>query len=617
MVTKEIQNRDSALTESVPNDLYLGFDLSTQQLKITSFEGRSLTHFKTYRVDFDEELSVYGINNGVYVNEETGEINAPVAMWVEALDLIFSKMQKDKFPFGIVKGMSGSCQQHGSVYWSKDAPDLLSSLSPSKDLKSQLCPKAFTFEKSPNWQDHSTGEELEIFERKAGSPENLSKITGSRAHYRFTGSQIRKLAKRVNPELYKETYRISLISSFLSSLLCGRITKIEESDGCGMNIYDIQNSRYDEDLLAVTAAVDPEIDGATEHERQEGVARLKDKLQDLEPVGYRSIGTIAAYFVEKYGFSEDSKVFSFTGDNLATILSLPLHNDDILVSLGTSTTVLLVTETYWPNSNYHVFKHPTVPGSYMVMLCYVNGALARNQIKTSLDKKYNVSDPNDWTKFNEILDKSKPLHGKEELGVYFPKGEIIPNCVAQTKRFSYDAKSKKLVTANWDIEDDVVSIVESQALSCRLRSGPLYHGSDETDQEEESEVIQRLSNFPKISADGKDQRLPDLISHPKKAFYVGGASQNVSIVRKFSEVLGAKEGNYQINLGDACAIGGAFKAVWSDLCETEKAIPYSDFLRKNFHWKENVKPVEADSSLWLQYVDGVGILSEIEQTLEK
>uniref|UniRef100_A0A0A8KA47 Xylulose kinase n=1 Tax=[Candida] sonorensis TaxID=51926 RepID=A0A0A8KA47_9ASCO len=584
---------------TLSENLFLGFDLSTQQLKIIS-TFTNLKHHSTYRVDFDSELgSKYGIKKGVISIEETGEIYAPVEMWVEALDLCFTKMLEDGFPFDKVVGMSGSCQQHGSVYWSKEAPKIFESLNSNVSLKDQLCPNAFTFQTSPNWQDHSTGPELEIFEESVGGCHELAKITGSRAHYRFTGPQIRKLATRVDPVKYEETFRISLISSFLSSLLCTKITNIEESDGCGMNLYDIENSKFDETLLSVAAGVHPKFDNVKDSAlAAEKVNQLKSKLGELEPVGSQSVGTIGNYFIEKYGFNSNCKIYSFTGDNLATILSLPLSNNDILISMGTSTTVLLVTDQYKPSENYHIFKHPTLDGHYMGMLCYCNGALAREKIRDKLNLNEDLSkeDLKSWDKFNSILDSSKPLNDNSEIGIYFPIGEIIPNAKPCERRFIYENEELKelkneedLKKIGWGIEQDVNAIIESQALSCRLRAGPMLesNNNDEVDgdvkfTENEEKLLQKLHKYSSvIKSDGTVQSDRALLARPNNVFFVGGSSKNYSIVNKYCSILGATNGNYKIDLSDACALGGCYKSLWSFLKNEDSELEdYGTWLTK-------------------------------------
>lgn len=80
----------------------------------------------------------------------------------------------------------------------------------------------------------------------------MADITGSRAYERFTGTQIKRVCtnysvnlssvtesnfyeqiRRLKPETYKATSRISLVSSWLPSLFLGAIAPIEVSDASG------------------------------------------------------------------------------------------------------------------------------------------------------------------------------------------------------------------------------------------------------------------------------------------------------------------------------------------------------------------------------------------------
>lgn len=584
------------------SDLYFGFDLSTQQLKLLVTDSKLALH-STYKIEFDKDLPHYNTKKGVYSNEETGEIYAPVKMWIEALDTILSNMAKDKFPFERVAGISGSGQQHGSVYWSNEAEDILEKLDTKKSLVEQISPKAFALETSPNWQDHSTGEEIEKFESYVGGAENLAKITGSRAHYRFTGPQIRKIVKE-HSDIYHQTSKISLVSSFLASLLVGKITGIEEAEACGTNLYDIEKKEWNDELLAV-CTITHEKDGVTgSQKRSEAIEELKEKIGDVVKIGHDSIGSISSYYIEKYGFSPKCQIFPFTGDNLATILALPLNQDEILVSLGTSTTVLLVTKAYIPSSNYHLFIHPTIPDAYMGMICYCNGSLAREKVRDELNTKYDKP-VGDWTTFNEFLDKSGDFD--EKLGCYFPLGEIVPNAKAQTIRAKYDSKTGKIVIVDqWDVEIDVSSIVESQALSCRARSSPMLSVRDTT-------IKQGLKD---LEFDEKLIEVKSLNQRPHKVFFVGGASSNKSIVKKFGEILGSLDGNFRSDNSNSCAIGGAFKAHWSVEClKTGEATNFHDFLSKNFNWGD-VEPVSVENR-WENYQPGLSILNQLEQVLQK
>lgn len=142
-----------------------------------------LTVVSDAKVDFDGDFgSKYGVMKGVRVNETEHEVFAPVAMWLEALDLVLSRLREKNTPLERVRGISGSCQQHGSVYWSREADALLGGLQPDKPLVEQLV-GAFSHPFAPNWQDHSTQAESGQFDAKLETAERLAQVTGSSAHH--------------------------------------------------------------------------------------------------------------------------------------------------------------------------------------------------------------------------------------------------------------------------------------------------------------------------------------------------------------------------------------------------------------------------------------------------
>ena len=135
------------------------------------------------KADFDADLSKYGIKKGVFINEAEREVYAPVAMWLEAVDLVLQRLQEKGTPFQRIKGISGAGQQHGSVYWSKTGEELLASLNPDRTLVDQLSESGFAHPYSPNWQDASTQKECDSFDAELGSAEKLAGVTGSKAHH--------------------------------------------------------------------------------------------------------------------------------------------------------------------------------------------------------------------------------------------------------------------------------------------------------------------------------------------------------------------------------------------------------------------------------------------------
>ncbi|KAH0292748.1 putative D-Xylulose kinase [Aureobasidium namibiae CBS 147.97] len=519
--------------------LYMGFDLSTQQLKGVVVDSQ-LKHQHEAKVDFDADFGEkYGIEKGVLTNPSEGEIYAPVGMWLEAVDLVLSRLREDGLDFSRVKGVSGAGMQHGTVFWSQQAESLLSSLDAKKSLVEQLEPSAhkderkgaFSHPDSPNWQDHSTQKQCDKFDAELGSPETLAEATGSGAHHRFSGPQIMRFKSKY-PDHYKETSRISLVSSFLASVFLGKFAPIDISDVTGMNLWHIKEGKWNEKLLALAA-------GSTE-----GAAELKQKLGHVPEDGGASFGHISKYFVQRYGFAQDCNIVPMTGDNPATILALPLQASDAMVSLGTSTTFLMSTPQYKPDPAYHFMNHPTTAGLYMFMLCYKNGGLAREHIRDAING--NKTDRS-WDKFNEVALSTPPMDQRSSsdpmrMGLYFPRPEIVPNVRAGQWRYEYDASSNKLnqTSAEQSVDADARGIVESQMLSLRLRSAALVSGHE---------------------INGK--KLPP---QPRRVYLVGGGSANPAIARIIGDVLGGAEGIYKLDIGgNACALGGAYKAVWG--CE--------------------------------------------------
>lgn len=135
------------------------------------------------KTDFDADLPKYGTKKGVFVKEATSAVYAPVAMWLEAVDIVLQRLKDKGTPFQKIKGISGAGQQHGSVYWNNTGEEMLGKLKPEETLVDQLAKAAFAHPFSPNWQDGSTQKECDKFDAELGSPEKLAQITGSKAHH--------------------------------------------------------------------------------------------------------------------------------------------------------------------------------------------------------------------------------------------------------------------------------------------------------------------------------------------------------------------------------------------------------------------------------------------------
>ncbi|KAF1992030.1 xylulose kinase [Aulographum hederae CBS 113979] len=537
------------MAENTTDALYMGFDLSTQQLKGIVVKSNLKLVYEA-KVDFDADLgSKYGIEKGVLTNPPEGEIFAPVAMWLEAFDLVLQRLKDAGLDFSKVKGVSGAGMQHGTVFWSKDADELLQGLDAEKSLLEQLKNVegkggAFSHEYSPNWQDASTQEQCEAFDGHLGSTQKLAEVTGSKAHHRFSGPQILRFRQKY-PSHYEATARISLVSSFVASMLLGKVAPIDIGDVCGMNLWDINAGGWHETLLALAAG------------SEDKVPELKKKLGPVPEDGGETLGSISKYYVSRYGFPSDCEIIACTGDNPSTILALPLRESDAIVSLGTSTTFLMSTPHYKPDPAYHFMNHPATAGLYMFMLCYKNGGLAREHVRDALNEKHGA-DSGSWDQFNKVATSEPPVGQEKDddpmkLGLFFPRPEIVPNVHAGIWRYLYSAESDKLQQVEnaekdpkWPLpETDARAIVESQFLSLRLRSQNLVSAQPD----------------PRNA----DKKLPP---QPRRIYLVGGGAVNPAIAQICGEVIGGAEGVFRLDIGgNACALGSAYKAVWG--CERE------------------------------------------------
>ncbi|OMP06368.1 hypothetical protein CCACVL1_01605 [Corchorus capsularis] len=508
---------------SLPKDaLFLGFDSSTQSLKATVLDS-NLVIVASELIHFDSDLPHYKTKDGVYRDPSVnGRIVSPTLMWVEALDLIFQRLSKAKLDFGKIAAVSGSGQQHGSVYWKTGSSALLSSLDSKKPLVDQLR-SAFSIDESPIWMDCSTTAQCREIEKAVGGALELSKITGSRAYERFTGPQIRKIFE-TQPEAYKNTERISLVSSFMACLFIGAYACIDQTDGAGMNLMDIKERAWSKAALQATA---PD---------------LEQKLGKLAPA-HAVAGPIASYFVERYNFNKNCLVVQWSGDNPNSLAGLTLSTPgDLAISLGTSDTVFGISKVPQPGLEGHVFPNPVDTEGYMVMLCYKNGSLTREDVRNRCAEK-------SWDVFNKFLEQTPPLNGGK-IGFYYKEHEILPPLPVGFHRYhlenftgeTVDGLNEKEVQ-EFDPPSEVRAVIEGQFLSMRAHA-------------------ERFG----------------MPSPPKRIIATGGASANQSILNAIAAIFGCDV--YTVERPDSASLGGALRAAHGWLCNKEGSfVPMSSMYK--------------------------------------
>eukprot|EP00035_Acanthoeca_spectabilis_P040358 m.69287 g.69287 ORF g.69287 m.69287 type:complete len:574 (-) comp9958_c1_seq1:198-1919(-) len=424
------------------SDLFLGLDSSTQGLKATVVNGELAT-VATAALNFDADFPKYGTTGGAFVEEGNPVVVAPTLMFAEALDVLMGRLQTEVDLSQLV-AVSGSGQQHGSVYWRHGARETLRNLDPSKSLATQLAP-ALSRDTSPIWMDASTTAQCAQLEAALGGPQATSDLTGSIAYERFTGNQIMKIAQET-PEVYADTEEISLISSFMASVLLGDYGAIDTSDGAGMNMMDLRNQAW------APAALDAIAPG------------LQDKLLPVVP-GHSVLGEVAGYFASKYGVNPGCKVVAWSGDNPNSVAGLGLNAPgDIGLSMGTSDTIFSICPAAdsRPGLEGHFFVNPVDPDSHMAMLCYKNGSLAREAVCAEV-----TGAKGDWGAFGHLLDRGAPGN-RGNLGFFVLQPEIIPK-IPRTgvRRFGPSGAAIE----SFPPEVEARAIIEGQFLSYRLHAG--------------------------------------------------------------------------------------------------------------------------------------------------
>jgi xylulokinase len=414
--------------------LFLGLDSSTQGLSgiVIDYDTRRIVYDKS--LNFDKVLPHYGTQNGTLRSDDPLVVHSPPLMWAEALDAFFAQMKKDAVPLGNILAISGSGQQHGSVYLNNRAAESLAKLNSAKTLLENLR-GVFARATSPIWMDSSTSTECMEIRAALGGIKATARLTGSDAFERFTGPQIREFYK-TEPDRYARTASIGLVSSFMASLLAGQIAPIDIGDGSGMNLMDIRKRIWHPAALKATAP------------------HLKKRLPALaEP--WRIIGPVSPYFVGKYGLNPAAQALVWSGDNPCSAIGLGLIREGLLaISLGTSDTLFGYMKRCRVDDHGegHVFVAPT--GDYMTLICFKNGSLARERIRDM----YRLAD---WNEFGNAL-AATPPGNRDAIMLPWFEAEIVPR-----------VNHPGIHRIGLDVQDAAANcraIVEAQMMSMRLHS---------------------------------------------------------------------------------------------------------------------------------------------------
>ena len=202
------------------------------------------------------------------------------------------------------------------------------------------------------WNDGRTGKETAYLNDVIGQ-DKLAAYTANIAFAGFTAPKI--LWVRDNePENFQKIAKIMLPKDYVAYKMTG-VHCCDYSDASGMLLLDVQNKRWSPEMLSIC--------GITE-------AQLPKLFES-----YEVVGTLLPSVAAELGLPATVKVCAGAGDNAAAAVGTgTVGNGCCNISLGTSGTVFISSDTFALPSNHalHAFAHAT--GKYHLMGCILSAA---------------------------------------------------------------------------------------------------------------------------------------------------------------------------------------------------------------------------------------------------
>lgn len=352
--------------------LALGLDISTQSLSAVVVDIDSSTKAFEHSLDYvkDPRLNGFGIERKDYIVPPRieGEADQPPRMFFASLEAMFSDMKDAGVSLKGIVVVNDSGQQHGHVYLNRNAGSIFAKLNEEGSEQSgleTLLEGCLAYGLAPIWMTANTVRQADFIRKHVGGKERMIQLSGSDAPLRFTGIIMRRVAEQF-PQVYQQTDNIQLISSLVPAILTGNSkVPIDFGNACGMSLMDYTHRRWSGPLIKAAADRLPG-----------GESAFRSKLPSIVSPD-TIVGTIATYFIRKYGFSPSCKVAVGSGDNPQ---SKVLVAGDLL-SLGTSLVNMVSTDgrtldmNGFANAMYDGIGRPFMFG------CRTNGAMVWDQLR--------------------------------------------------------------------------------------------------------------------------------------------------------------------------------------------------------------------------------------------
>ncbi len=297
--------------------LYIGVDLGTSAVKLLLVDGSGLI-----KNSISKEYPLSFPHPGWSEQE-------PLDWWNACVEGIGELLKG--FDPSLVTGIGCGGQMHGLV---------------SLDQKDQVIRPAIL------WNDGRTADEVVYLNEVIGK-DKLSAYTANIAFAGFTAPKILWMKKN-EPENFARIAKIMLPKDYINYRLTG-VHACDYSDASGMLLLDVENKCWSREMLKICDV------------REDQLPKLFES--------YEVIGNVLPEVAKELGIGEDVKVIAGAGDNAAAAIGTGTVGDgDCNISLGTSGTIFISSDTFGVDSfnALHSFAHAN--GKYHLMGCMLSAA---------------------------------------------------------------------------------------------------------------------------------------------------------------------------------------------------------------------------------------------------
>ena len=297
--------------------LYIGIDLGTSAVKLILMDETGKIHNTVSR-----EYPIFYPHSG-WSEQNPEDWYAQV---IEGILKLTANIDKSK-----VAGISCGGQMHGLVIL---------------DENDNVIRPAIL------WNDGRTANETDYLNNVIGK-QKLSEFTANIAFPGFTAPKILWL-KNNEPENYKKICKIMLPKDYISYKLSGAFCT-DYSDASGMLLLDVKKRKWSKEMCEICSVNEAQL----------------PKLYE----SYEKVGNLSPELAKKLGLSDKVVIAAGAGDNAAAAIGTgTVGNDCCNISLGTSGTIFISSDSFRIDENnaLHSFAH--ADGHYHLMGCMLSAA---------------------------------------------------------------------------------------------------------------------------------------------------------------------------------------------------------------------------------------------------